>query len=69
MKTTAAKDSSRREAGLCTTTSPRTIFAKSHRMKTTTSISTEATTTTPTTMTYTTLPLDLLQYLQQQPQQ
>ena len=54
MKTTAAKDSSRREAGHCTTTSPRTIFAKSHRMKTTTSVSTEATTTTPTTMTYTT---------------
>ena len=54
MKTTAAKDSSRREAGHCTTTSPRTIFAKSHRMKTTTSVSTEVTTTTPTTMTYTT---------------
>ena len=53
MKTTAAKDSSRREAGHCTTT-PRTIFAKSHRMKTTTSVSTEAATTTPTTMTYTT---------------
>ena len=55
LKTATGKESSRTDPGHSNTTSPQTIFARSHRMKTTTtSVSTAPTTTTPTTMTYTT---------------
>ena len=55
LKTATGKESSRTDPGYSNTTSPQTIFARSHRMKTTTtSVSTAPTTTTPTTMTYTT---------------
>ena len=55
VKTATGKESCRRDAEHSNTASPQMIFARSHRMKTTTtSVSTAATTTTPTTTTYTT---------------